>query len=651
MSIMSTATETFTFETQAKQILELMTHSVYSNREIFLRELISNASDALDKRRFEAIENKDLLPENEELSIWVEADKDTRTLTLRDNGIGMSREEVITNIGTIARSGTKEFLSALKDNKDAIGSPDLIGQFGVGFYSIFMVADHAELITRRAGEETATKWVSTGDGTYSIEASEKAAVGTTISMKLKETDEEDGQKDFATEYVIREIVKRYSDFVSYPIKMDVEREEQERDEEGQVVEGGESKTVVSEETLNSMKALWMRDKSEVEDSEYNEFYRHISHDWNEPVSTITLKAEGTYEYRALLFLPSKAPMNLFHQDFKTGVKLYVRRVFIMDECSELLPEYLRFVKGVVDAEDLNLNISREILQQDRQVKTIRKRLVKKVLDSLKDLKKNDAETYEKFWNEFGQVLKEGLYSDMDNRETLLGLMLASTTDDASMTSLADYSDRMKEGQDSIYYLTGKNLASIENSPHLESFKDKGYEVLFFTDPVDEVWLERAPAYEDLNFASISKGEVDLGTEEEKEKAREDLKKSEENFKSLLEKLQALLDNEVKEVRLTNRMTSSPACLVVDQDDMSPQMAQLMSAMGQGVPTSKRILEVNPNHPILEKLRGKVDENAEDPAIGEYAQLLHGQALLAEGGTLNDPTAFTKLVSNLMVRAL
>ncbi|MBT6177443.1 MAG: molecular chaperone HtpG, partial [Deltaproteobacteria bacterium] len=380
---MSTATETFTFETQAKQILELMTHSVYSNREIFLRELISNASDALDKRRFEAIENKDLLPENEELSIWVEADKDTRTLTIRDNGIGMSREEVITNIGTIARSGTKEFLSALKDNKDAIGSPDLIGQFGVGFYSIFMVADHAELITRRAGEETATKWVSTGDGTYSIEATEKAAVGTTISMKLKETDEEDGQKDFATEYVIREIVKRYSDFVSYPIKMDVEREEQERDEEGQVVEGGESKTVVTEETLNSMKALWMRDKSEVEDSEYNEFYRHISHDWNEPVSTITLKAEGTYEYRALLFLPSKAPMNLFHQDFKTGVKLYVRRVFIMDECSELLPEYLRFVKGAVDAEDLNLNISREILQQDRQVKTIRKRLVKKVLDSLK----------------------------------------------------------------------------------------------------------------------------------------------------------------------------------------------------------------------------------------------------------------------------
>ncbi len=648
---MSTATETFTFETQAKQILELMTHSVYSNREIFLRELISNASDALDKRRFEAIENKDLLTEDEELSIWVEADTETRTLVIRDNGIGMSRDEVITNIGTIARSGTKEFLSALKDTKDSIGGPDLIGQFGVGFYSIFMVADEAELITRRAGEDTATKWVSTGDGTYSIETTDREVVGTTITLKLKETDEENGQRDFCTEWVIRDIVKKYSDFVSYPIKMDVSREEQERDEEGKVVEGGESKTVVTEETLNSMKALWMRNKSEVEDDEYNEFYRHISHDWNEPLSTITLKAEGTYEYRALLFIPSKAPMNLFHQDFKTGVKLYVRRVFIMDECSELLPEYLRFVKGVVDAEDLNLNISREILQQDRQVKTIRKRLVKKVLDSLKDLKKNDAESYESFWNEFGQVLKEGLYSDTDNRDTILSLMLAKTTDDSTITDLANYSDRMKEGQESIYYLTGKNLASIENSPHLESFKDKGYEVLFFTDPVDEVWLERAPQYEDLKFASISKGEVDLGTEEEKEKAREDLKKSEESFKSLLEKLQNELDEQVKEVRLTNRMTSSPACLVVDQNDMSPQMEQLMSAMGQAVPKSKRILEVNPNHPILEKLLGKVGENAEDPAIGEYAQLLHGQALLAEGGTLNDPTAFTRLVSELMVRAL
>lgn len=648
---MSTQAETFTFETQAKQILELMTHSVYSNREIFLRELISNASDALDKRRFAAIEDKELLTDDQELSIWLSVDTDNRTLFIRDNGIGMSREEVITNIGTIARSGTKEFLNTLQESKDSIASPDLIGQFGVGFYSIFMVADEAELLTRRAGEEKATRWVSTGDGSYSVEEAERDGAGTTIILKLKETDEENGQRDFTTEWVIREIVKKYSDFVSYPIKMNISREEQERDEEGKVVEGGESKTVVTEETLNSMKALWMRDKSEVEDDEYNEFYRHMSHDWNEPLSTVTLKAEGTYEYRALLFIPSKAPMNLFHQDFKTGVKLYVRRVFIMDECSELLPEYLRFVKGVVDAEDLNLNISREILQQDRQVKTIRKRLVKKVLDSLKDLKKNHADKYQSFWGEFGQVLKEGLYSDLDNRDTILSLILASTTDESKTTSLADYSDRMKEGQESIYYLTGKTLSSIENSPHLESFKDKGYEVLFFTDPVDEVWLERTPEYEDLKFISVSKGEVDLGTDEEKEKAREELEKSEETFKALLEQLQTVLEEEIKEVRLTNRMTSSPACLVVDQDDMSPQMAQLMSSMGQAVPKSKRILEVNPNHSILEKLRGKAAADAEDPTISQYARLLHGQALLAEGGTLPDPAAFTRLVADLMDQAL
>ena len=627
-----------------------MTHSVYSNREIFLRELISNASDAMDKRRFESIENKDLLPEDEELHIRIEANAETRTLTIIDNGIGMSREEVVENIGTIARSGTKKFIEAMGENKDSLTPPDLIGQFGVGFYSVFMVSDDVELITRRAGEESATRWVSTGDGSYQLEAAERDAVGTTITMKLKETDKDDGQFDFTSEWVIRETVKKYSDFVAYPIQMDVERDEPVMDDEGKPTE--ESNKVVKTETLNSMKALWMRNKSEVEDEEYNEFYRHISHDWNPALRTITLKAEGTYEYRALLFIPSKRPMNLFQQDFKSGLKLYVRRVFIMDDCVELLPEYLRFVRGVVDAEDLNLNISREILQQDRQVKMIRKRLVKKVLDTLKELKEKEPVEYKKFWDEFGVVLKEGIYSDDDNKDTILRLVLAdSTREEDEKTFVADYVERMKEGQESIYYMTGSSLPALEGSPHLESFKEKGYEVLFFTDPVDEIWLQRPPAWDDLSFVSVSKGEVDLGTDEEKEKKREELEAKTETFKVLLDRFKTELDADVKEVRLSNRLTLSPACLVVDQHDMTPQMEQLMSAMGQHVPATKRILEVNPGHTIMEKLKEKMSADGEDPIIADYAKLLYGQALLAEGGQLSDPSAFTKLVTELMTKAI
>ncbi len=648
---MTEAAQTFTFETEAKQILDLMTHSVYSNREIFLRELISNASDAMDKRRFESIENKELLPEGEELHIRLEADADARTLIITDNGIGMSREEVIENIGTIARSGTKKFIEALGDTKDSLASPDLIGQFGVGFYSVFMVADRVELVTRRAGEEAATRWTSTGDGSYQIEPAEREQVGTTIKLELKETDQDDGQFDFTGEWTIRETIKKYSDFVAYPIKMDVERSEPELDDEGNP-KPDSNKTVVKTETLNSMKALWMRSKSEVEDEEYNEFYRHISHDWNPPQRTITLKAEGTYEYRALLFIPSKRPMNLFQQDFKSGLKLYVRRVFIMDDCSELLPEYLRFVRGVVDAEDLNLNISREILQQDRQVKMIRKRLVKKVLDTIKDLKEKEPEEYKKFWEEFGAVLKEGIYSDDDNKDAILRLVLTdSTREEDEKTLIADYVERMKEGQESIYYMTGNSLPALEGSPHLESFQEKGYEVLLFTDPVDEIWLQRPPAWDDLTFVSVSKGEVDLGTEEEKEKKREELEAKTETFKPLLERFKTELDADVKEVRLSNRLTNSPACLVVDQFDMTPQMEQLMNAMGQNVPHTKRILEVNPNHTIMAKLQDKLTADGEDPIIADYAKLLYGQALLAEGGQLEDPSSFTKLMTELMAKAI
>ncbi|MEE2960402.1 MAG: molecular chaperone HtpG [Myxococcota bacterium] len=645
------ATETFKFETEAKQILELMTHSVYSNREIFLRELISNASDALDKLRFEAIENKDWLPEGQELGIHLTVDPDKRTLTVKDNGLGMSRAEVVENIGTIARSGSKEFIRAIEAQKNSLQSPELIGQFGVGFYSVFMIADRVELVTRRAGEEGATRWISSGDGAYSLEHTEREGFGTTITLHLKETDAEDGQDDFTAEWVLRGIIKKYSDFVSYPVQMMIEREEPELDDEGEAIEG-KTKKVSKLETLNSMKALWTRSRGEVEDAEYNEFYKQTSHDWTDPLSIITLKAEGTYQYQALLFIPSKAPMNLFHQDYKSGVKLYVRRVFIMDECKEILPEYLRFVRGVVDAEDLSLNISREILQQDRQLKMIQKRLVKKVLDTLKDMKNNNFDEYLKFWGEFGAVLKEGLYTDMDNRDAILSLILAKSTQvEGKYVSLHQYVDRKKEGQKEIYFLTGNSYPAIENSPHLETFKAKEYEVLLFADPVDEVWLQREPEFEEHKFISASRGSLELGSEDEQKEAKEELKEKEASCQALLTKIQSELDEKIKEVRLSNRMTTSAACLVVDNQDMSPQMAQLMAAMGQDMPASKRILELNPDHPIVEKLSQKLDAGELNGDLSVYAKLLHGQALLAEGGQLQDPSDFSKLVTDLMVKAI
>ena len=650
-----TAAETFTFETEAKQILELMTHSVYSNREVFLRELISNSSDALDKLRFEAIEHKDFLSEDEELQIRLETDADAETLKITDNGIGMSREEVISNIGTIARSGTKQFIEAMSQAKsESLASMDLIGQFGVGFYSAFMVADRIVMRTRRAGSTVTTRWESNGDGTYSIEDLEEAGLegsGTEVTLYLKKGEEEEAtSSDFMTDWGLQQLVKKYSDFVSYPIKTDVEREEVERDDEGKAIEGTET-TVVETQTLNSRKAIWAREKSEVTDEEYSEFYRHICHDWTDPLSTITLKAEGNFEYKSVLFIPGKAPVDLFNPEFKTGLKLYVRRVFIMDDCKELLPEYLRFVRGVVDAEDLNLNISREILQQDRQVQTIRKRLVKKVIDTLKSMKLQDEEKYTTFWKEFGPVIKEGIYRDSDNREKLLGLVLSHSTKGDERISLADYADGMKSDQEAIYYMTGPSLEAVNNSPHLEAFKAKGYDVLLLTDPVDEVWIQYADEFEGKKFLSIGKGDVELGTDEEKEAGKQALEEKSKSFEDLLKVLQTELDNDLKEVRLSNRLTESAACLVGDLGDMTPQMEQLMRAMGQEVPKVKRILEINPNHPVLEKLKVKFESDSKDPVISKYARLLHGQALLAEGTHLPDPGAFSKLVADLMVEAL
>lgn len=643
-----TKKETFEFQTEARQLLDLMIHSVYSNKDIFLRELISNASDALDKRRFEGVKHPDILPEGTELHIALAPDTEARTLAIIDNGIGMSRDEVKDLIGTIAKSGTREFIQQLKDAK-AAASPELIGQFGVGFYSTFMVADKVTLLTRRADEHTATLWESTGDGTYTLQEADRAEPGTTITLHLKPEDSENGMHDYTAEWQLRNIIKQYSDFVAYPIKMDIERTERERDAEGNEIEGAEEKKVVRTETLNSMKAIWLRDKSDVTDEEYNEFYKHIAHDWTEPLLRIQAKIEGTMEYRMLLFVPSKAPFDLYHQESRErGVHLYIKRVFIMDNCKELLPSYMRFLRGVVDSEDLSLNISREILQQDRQIQRMSKGIVGKVLAALRDSKEKRPDEYLKFWGEFGRVMKEGLFQDQDNREALLDLaLLSSTHDNEKLTSLKDYVDRMKDGQEAIYYITGEDRRRAEGSPHLEAFRAKGYEVLLLTDPVDEVWTQSVFEYAGKQIKSASKGEADLGTEDEKKQVEEALKEKSESFASLLSTLKDLLSEHVKDVRLSSRLTESAACLVTDTYDMPPHLEQMMRAMGQDVPVSKRILELNPDHDVVKKLQEKVDGGE----VKDYAELLYGQALLAEGGILPDPAAFSKQVAALLAKAL
>ncbi|MBI5094980.1 MAG: molecular chaperone HtpG [Candidatus Hydrogenedentes bacterium] len=649
---MSTAVETYEFQTETRQLLDLMIHSIYSNKDIFLRELISNSSDALDRLRFEALSKPELLSEGQELHILLETDSKARTITVVDNGIGMSRDELIRLVGTIAKSGTKEFMKALQASKDKAVAPELIGQFGVGFYSSFMVADKVTLVTRRAGEHKATRWESTGDGTYTLEETERAECGTSVTLHLKPADHEDGLHDYTAEWTVRNIVKKYSDFVAYPIKMSIERKEVERDDDGKPKPGAEEKTVTTIETLNSMKAIWLRDKDEVSQDELNEFYKHISHDWTDPLKTIRAKIEGTLEYRVLLFIPSKAPHDLFMREGHRGIHLYVRRVFIMDDCKDLLPDYLRFIRGVVDSEDLSLNVSRELLQQNRQIQRMRKGLISKVLDTLGQMRDQDTGVYEKFWGEFGRVMKEGLFQDAENREKLLGLLQCpSTNSPADLTFLKDYVSRMKEGQDKIYFITGESRRAVENSPHLEAFRDKGYEVLLLTDPVDEVWVQSVFEFQGKQFHSVGKGAVDLGTDEEKKKSEETRKDKEKEFGSLLECLKSKLDEYIKEVRLSTRLTSSPACLVSDEFDPTPQLEMMMKAMNQEMPKVKRILEINPNHPILAKLNDVFAKDKNAPELGDYAELLYGQAVLAEDGQLPDPGGFAKRVAELMLKAI
>ncbi|MFD6695306.1 molecular chaperone HtpG [Micromonospora aurantiaca (nom. illeg.)] len=630
---MSNRVETLEFQAEARQLLQLMVHSIYSNKDVFLRELISNASDALDKLRLESLVDKELSADTSDLHIEIEVDKDARTLTVRDNGIGMTRDEVVGLIGTIAKSGTAELLRKLRESADAAASQDLIGQFGVGFYATFMVADRVTLLTRRAGQSGGTRWESAGEGTYSIEEVAEAPQGTSVTLHLKPVDTDDNLHDYTAEWTIREIVKRYSDFISWPIRMTVDKP------------GEDGATTREEQTLNSMKALWARSRDEVDEAEYKEFYRHVAHDWADPLETIHMRGEGTFEYEALLFLPSHAPLDLFSPQGRRGVQLYVKRVFIMDDCDALMPNYLRFVKGVVDAHDLSLNISREILQQDRQIRAVRRRLVKKVLATLKDM---SAESYRTFWTEFGAVVKEGLLEDPDNTETLLELVrTASTHDPAEPTTLRDYVERMKDGQTEIYYATGENRATIENSPHLEAFRAKGYEVLILTDPVDEVWVERVGAYDGKTLRSVAKGQVDLETEEEKEKAEAER----QEYADLLTFLGGALADSVKEVRLSTRLTTSPACVVGDAHDMTPTLEKMYRAMGQEVPRVKRILELNPAHPLVTGLRKAHGEGGDTAALTETAELLYGMALLAEGGELADPARFTRILADRLARGL
>ena len=621
---MTTNVETFQFQAEARQVLDLMIHSLYTNKDIFLRELISNASDALDRLRFEALSRADLIGQDEKLEIWIESDSNARTLTVSDNGIGMSREEVVANIGTIAKSGTRELLQALREKQQSSETlTTLIGQFGVGFYSAFMVADRVTLVTRRAGENQAVQWESAGDGTYTVTEAAKFTRGTSITLHLKKFEEDADVEDFTNKWTIEQIVKRYSDFVAYPV-IYKDKDPKEADK-----------------TLNSMKPIWTRPRSEVSEEEYKEFYKHISHDWNEPMLSWSFRAEGRSEYQALLFVPSEAPFDLFYATGKFGLHLYVRRVLIMEHCEELLPPYLRFIRGVVDSADLPLNVSRQRLQEDRHIAQIRKWLTKKVLDSLEETQKKEPDKYLALWTQFGRVLKEGAGFDFENKDKLVPLYLfESSNDPEELTTLKDYVGRMKSDQTAIYYLTGPSRRAVEHSPHLEAFKEKGFEILYMVDPVDEMLVQWQTEFDGKPLKSIAKGAADLGGEK-------DLEEKKAEFEKLTGALQTKLDDRVKEVRLSSRLTSSPACLVVSEHDVSPNLEKLLSQMKGETSKQKRILELNPNHEIVQKMKNRVD----DAALDDLAEVLYGYAVLAEGSELQDPLKFNQALVRVLAKTV
>ena len=627
--------ETLGFQTEVKQLLDLMVHSLYSNREIYLRELISNASDAEDKLRFEALQDDSLYEKDTDLKIRVEFNKDLKTITVLDNGIGMSREEVIENLGTIAKSGTKQFFEALTG--DQTKDSQLIGQFGVGFYSCFIVAKKVEVTTRRAGQsrEKGVRWISAGENDYSIETVDRAKRGTKVVLHLR-----DDADEFLNSYRLREIITKYSDHISFPIVMDKDNEDDADNKDGK----GDDKT--GEDTVNSATALWTRNKKEIKDDEYNEFYKHIGHDFEDPLAHIHNKVEGKLEYTSLLYIPSRAPFDLWDREQVHGVKLYVRRIFIMDDAKQLLPPWLRFVKGVVDSDDLPLNVSREILQQNKVVDSIRSGCTKKIVGLLKSMSKNDEEKYQKFWKIFGKVLKEGVVDTSDYKDELSDLFRFSSTHDDTedqKVSLKDYVGRMQEGQQSIYYVIADSYTTAKSSPHLEIFKKKGIEVLLLSEPIDEWVTTHLSEFDGKKLQSVNKGELDLGDiQDEKEK-----KKSEKKSKAhidLVKHIKEVLDEKVKEVRVTSRLTTSPACLVSDDNDMGRHLEQILKASGQSIPGAKPILEINPDHPIIQKIIVEKD----DDLFSDWSHILFDQALLSEGGQLSDPGNFVNKLNSMIV---
>ena len=641
------ATEKKEFKTEVQQLLDLVIHSLYSNKDIFLRVLISNGSDALDRLRFEALSNKELIKDDPEFRIKLFVDNEAKTLRIEDNGIGMTRDELEENIGTIARSGTRQFMEELKKGK-AKASPELIGQFGVGFYSAFMVADNVILKTCPATGDESWTWESSGDGSYEISEGGRDKRGTEITLHLNES-----SRDYIVEFRLRQIIKKYSDFVEYPVVMDIIRDETPMDDEGKPKEGAEKQTTVTEETLNSMKAIWMRPKSEVKKEEYNEFYKHVSHDYTDPLKTIHYSAEGKIEFKALLYLPAKAPFDMFQQEgAKHGIHLYVKRIFIMDNCEALLPRYLRFAKGVVESNDLPLNVSREILQEDVIIKKIEKSVTTKILSELKSMMKKSEEDYLGFYREFGKVLKEGIEVDPTNKDKIKDLLLfeSSRTEPGKYVSLKEYTERMVLDQKEIYYITGTSRSAVENSPHLEVFKKKEIEVLFMIEPVDEFILSGFGEYDKKKLKSIAQGDIDLGTEEEKKIADEQKKETSGKYKKLIKKVQDSLKDYVKEVRLSDRLTDSASCLVTDDGDMNPQMERIFAAMNQPVPETKRILELNPDHPVIETMNDLFAADKKNPKLADYSELLYDQALLTEGIAIKDPARFARLVTDLMVQA-
>lgn len=648
------AEERYEFQAETKQLLDLMIHSIYTNREIFLRELISNGSDAIDKLHYEALTNRDLLEGDTEFSIRLAIDKDKKTLTVADNGIGMDKEDIKANIGTIARSGTKAFLERLKAEKEDnenVSDKELIGQFGVGFYSAFMVAKAVTVLTRKAGTDTGYCWKSTGDGSYTLTECDVKHHGTAVVLELKD-EFTTGEDDFLDESRLSELVKKYSDYIRYPIMMNVTVKEVPKNEDGQPVEGADPIEKTELKTLNSMQPLWTRNKSDIKDEEYADFFRHQFYEWEKPMEVFHTKAEGTVEYTALLFIPGSAPMNLYYSDYEPGIQLYSRHVFIMDKCKDLLPEYLRFVKGLVDSPDLSLNISREMLQQSRNLKVIGKNLEKTILKTLARKAEKERPEYEKFWNEFGKSIKIGIYSGMmtgeNNADKLKDLVLFYSARQGRLVTLKEYVEAMKDGQQKIYYAVGKDKESIDALPQTELLKDRELDVLYLFDPVDEFAIEALHEYDGKSFHSVSRGDLDLDddTFKEEKKKNEDLAKDNE---ALLQDVKKALESKVVDVRLSNRLKSGAVCLVADAAGPSVAMEQAFAGADNPFMKARRILEINPHHELFNKLKTLHDGETNKDAFKEYSELLYDQALLLEGIMPEDPVVFAQRLAKMMAK--